>query len=96
MAYQRKFHYDLTEWEERADTLATYITVRAWDDDGHEVSITTNRAGEGLFHWVWDIPGASGHWAQDAGTLQFRLPSTAGGIRQRLALMLSEAIQIEG
>ena len=95
MAYQRKFHYDLSEWEERADALGTYITVRALDDDGHEVSITTNRAGEGLFRWVWDIPGASGHWAQDAGTLQYQLPSTAGGIRQRLARMLCQAIEAE-
>lgn len=95
MGYQGKYHYDLSEWEDRADAIGTYITVRAWDDDGHEVSITTNRAGEGLFHWVWDIPGASGHWAQDAGTLQYRLPSTAGGIRQRLARKLCQAIEAE-
>ena len=95
MSYQRKFHYDLSEWEERESSLGSYITVRAWDDDGNEVSITTNRSCEGLFHWVWEIPGTSGHWAQDAGTLQYRLPSTAGGIRKHLAHRLNLLREVE-
>lgn len=75
-------HYDLSEWEERADSIGTFIRVRAWDDDGHEVSIITNRAGEGEWVEIWDA-GQLGY-RQVAGTLQFSLAKQRNQIKHQL------------
>lgn len=81
--YKLKLHYDLSEMDNLNDGCGGYITVRAWDDDGHEVSITTNRAGEGLFEKEHGPFGYS--MRQVAGTLQFNLPESEGKVRQMLA-----------
>lgn len=88
MAYERKLHYDLSEWEQRHDWPGTYIKVRAWDDEGHEVSIITNRAGEGEWSEVW-VAGQL-DYRQTAGTCQFQLPRTRGAITQLLARRYSQ------
>ena len=75
-------NYDLHEWEERADYLGTYIKVRAWDDEGHEVSIITNRACEG--EWIEVYEAGQLNYKQVAGTLQFQLGKTEGLIRNQL------------
>ena len=86
--------YDISEWEERADAISSYITVRAWDEDGHEVSITTNRSGEGIFRKVWDIPGASCHYAQVAGTLQFHLGRTPQAVKTKLRKLYEKHAEV--
>ena len=88
MAYERKLHYDVSEWEQRRDTLGTYIKLRVWDDDGHEVSVITNRAGEG--EWVEVQEAGQLAYRQTAGTLQFRLPSTKGAVIPLLARRFNE------
>ena len=45
-------HYDLTEINLPIDERPMYPTVRATDDEGHTVSITTNKYGEGKFDIV--------------------------------------------
>lgn len=77
-----KLHYDLSEWEERADSLGTFIRVRAWDDDGHEVSIITNRSCQGEWVEIWEA-GQLGY-RQVAGTLQFALGRTESKIKAQL------------
>ena len=82
MSSKKKLHYDLHEWEERADCLSSFIKVRAWDDEGHEVSIITNRAGEG--EWIEVREAGQLNYKQVSGTLQFKLARTAGLIRNQL------------
>lgn len=77
-----ELHYDLSEWEERAENYGTYIKVRAWDDEGHEVSIITNRACEGEWVEVWEAGQLN--YRQVAGTLQFSLARQANQIKHQL------------
>ena len=77
-----ELHFDLSEWEDRADSLGTYVKVRAWDDDGHEVSIITNRSCEGEWIEVWS--GGQLSYKQVSGTLQFRLGRSAKEIKHQL------------
>lgn len=75
-----RLHYDLPEMEDLNDGYGGYATVRAWDDGGHEVSVTTNRAGNGLFR---KEQGPSGYSIrQVSGTMQFSLPRSKSGVRK--------------
>ena len=87
-----KYHYDLSELSNRYEWPGHFITVRVWDDDGRAAEIITNNDGEGMYRWVWDIPGMSGHYAQEKGTLQFRLADTEGGVCKQLARRLNQIV----
>ena len=75
-------HYDLTEINLPIDERPMYPTVRATDDEGHTVSITTNKYGEGKFNIVETSFGTE--YKQTCGTLQYKLPATDAGIKRRL------------
>lgn len=75
-------HYDLTEINLPIDERPMYPTVRATDDEGHTVSITTNKYGEGKFNIVETSFGTE--YKQTRGTLQYKLPATDAGIKRRL------------
>lgn len=75
-------HYDLSEWEAGEDHPGAYIKVRAWDDEGHEVSIITNRDGEGRFIEVWEAGSKS--YQQVDGTCQYALGDTSAKIKYQL------------
>lgn len=82
-----KYSYDLSELENLNDGFGGYITVRAWDDEGHEVSIITNKNGEGQFDRIVTPTGVE--YRQTMGTMQYRLPDTEGKVRQQLAAKLN-------
>ncbi len=75
-------NYDLTEINLPFDERPMYPTVRATDDEGHVVSITTNKYGEGRFNVVETPFGIE--YKQTRGTLQYSLPATDAGIKRRL------------
>lgn len=75
-------NYDLTEINLPIDERPMYPTVRATDDEGHTVSITTNKYGEGKFNIVETSFGTE--YKQTRGTLQYKLPDTDAGIKRRL------------
>lgn len=82
-----KYNYDLSELENLNDGFGGFIELRAWDDDGHEVSIITNKSGEGFWEKIHTPFGVE--YRQTMGTLQYRLPDTDGKIRQQLAAKLN-------
>lgn len=82
-----KYHYDLSELEDLHDGFGGFIELRAWDDEGHEVSIITNKSGEGFWEKIYTPFGVD--YRQTMGTSQYRLPDTDGKIRQKLAAMLN-------
>lgn len=75
-------HYDLTEINLPIEERPMYPTVRATDDEGNTVSITTNKYGEGRFNVVETPFGTE--YKQTRGTLQYMLPATDAGIKRRL------------
>lgn len=82
-----RLHYDFSEYDDDYP-ISRLITVSARDDDGFEVSITTNRRGEGL--WEWDSCDHS--YRQVLGTCQYRLPGSKQGIRRELRALYLKKI----
>lgn len=84
-------HYDLSELENLNDGFGGFIEVKAWDDEGHETSIITNRAGEG--RWERYSTPLGVEYKQKEGTLQFQLGSDAQ-IKALLRKELQEKIAL--
>lgn len=73
-------HYDIANALLPYSERPYYVEVSCKDDEGHEVSIITNKDLCGK--WWYDE--RRGTYQQTHGTCQYRLPSSASGIRKRL------------
>ena len=70
------YHYDFSDLSKLDHGFGGFIELRAWDDDGHEVDIVTNCAGEG--RWEKSHGPFGPEYSQSAGTLQYSLPRKKG------------------
>lgn len=79
-------HYNITDALLPYDERPYYVEVSCKDDSGNEVSIITNRALEG--RWI----RSGSDYKQIRGTLQYYLPKSASGIRNRLRIEMQNLL----